>query len=239
MTKLLVGLGVAEDRTNAEFEVIDLESSTNICENLIPFPSEVYSATGGLGLDGRPLICGGLTENENNDICYSYDNGWFKSFTMIQPNRSFAASSISPYENTSLMVTGGEISYPVLTNLAEIITPSGWVQIPSLPIPIVHHCMVTINATTVMVIGGYNKMFPFSASSYYFNIAEETWKEGPLLTFGRHSHKCGIIRKTGKKSIVVVGGVNDSGVFLRSVEILDDDATEWHSGPGVNSPTSY
>ena len=52
-TKLIIGLGNVKVGSNTEFEVIDLESETNICENLAPFPITDDSTVGGLGLDNR------------------------------------------------------------------------------------------------------------------------------------------------------------------------------------------
>jgi hypothetical protein len=38
---------------------------------------------------------------------------------------------------------------------AEVLTEKGWKQMgPSLPVNILGHCMVHVNSTTVMVIGG-------------------------------------------------------------------------------------
>ena len=52
-------------------EVIDVNNSNVTCETSLPdFPLEIAYATGGL-LMGRPLICGG---ESNNSRCYFLDN---------------------------------------------------------------------------------------------------------------------------------------------------------------------
>lgn len=233
MTKLLVGLGEAQDGNDNDFEVIDLESRTNVCKNLIPFPLNVYGGIGGLGLDGRPLICGGTT-NEN---CYLYDNNWLQTFTMIQSKRQFSASSKSPYQNSSLLVTGGASLSP--TNTAEILTPTGWIQKPTLPIDVLSHCMVTINTTTVMVIGGSIKSPYLSSFTFYYNADSETWTEGPMLNIGRAYHSCGLIQEARKNSIIVIGGKDDDNKILQSVEILDVGAAEWRKGPDFEPGIHY
>jgi hypothetical protein len=234
LTKLLVGLGEAEDGNDNDFEVIDLESRTNVCKNPIPFTLNVYGGIGGLGLDGRPLICGGTT-NEN---CYLYDDdddNWLQTFTMIQPRRQFSASSKSPYQNSSLMVTGVSLGGPA--NTAEILTPTGWIQKPSMPIDVMYHCMVTINTTTVMVIGGKSPYF--SSLTFYFNVESETWTEGPMLNIGRAYHSCGLIQEARKNSIIVIGGIGNNEKILQSVEILDVGATEWYNGQDFVSGIRY
>ena len=226
MTKVLVGLGLSSDGNGTEFEVIDLESITNVCENIVPFPVIVAGAVGGLGLDGRPLICGGF----DNPNCYSYDyNGWIQTFTMIQPKRDFSAASKSPYPYTSLLVTGGYIPGQIIHDSSEVLTQTGWIQTPSMPAALENHCMVKVNTTTVMIIGGYSNSSS-SPSTFYFNVDSETWIEGPPLNIARRFHSCGLIRKTGKSSIIVIGGITNY-VYLQSVEILDDGSTQWRYGP--------
>jgi len=56
----------------------------------------------------------------------------------------------------------------------------------------------------------------------------------PALQYGQNSHRCARIRKdrlSQSFSIIVVGGQNQLG-FMSSVEILDEGATNWRSGPG-------
>ncbi len=157
-----------------------------------------YSTVGGLGLDSTPLICGG----HNNDNCYLYDsNGWNQTHTMILSKRISASSSKSPFQDTSLLVMGGKNSQQVLNDTAEILNKTEWIQITSYPLAIMEHCMVTIDSTTVMAIGGYTTSLPCSTNTFYFNINSRLWKEGPKLNTSRHSHSCGLIRKTGQVSI--------------------------------------
>jgi len=183
-----------------------------------------YSTVGGLGLDSTPLICGG----HNNDNCYLYDsNGWNQTHTMILSKRISASSSKSPFQDTSLLIMGGKNLQQVLNDTAEILNKTEWIQITSYPLAIMEHCMVTIDSTTVMAIGGYTTSLPCSTNTFYFNINSRLWKEGPKLNTSRHSHSCGLIRKTGQV-------YNCNGDLLHSVEILDVGATEWRDGPELS-----
>jgi len=71
--------------------------------------------------------------------------------------KDFAAMTISPFTNKpqSLFVTGGSGSNGALAT-AEILTDSGWELFsPSLPVKIYSHCMVLLNSTAALVIGGF------------------------------------------------------------------------------------
>jgi hypothetical protein len=119
------------------------------------------------------------------------------------------------------------------TNSAEMLTEEGWESnIPSLPVTIYYHCMVTVNSTTVMVIGGIQNG-QWSGKTFFFTIGEESWTEGPELQNKRYFHSCGKIRRNKESqemSIIVAGGWDGSSI-VSSVEILDEGANEWQTGP--------
>jgi N-acetylneuraminic acid mutarotase len=113
-----------------------------------------------------------------------------------------------------------------------MLTEEGWERnIPSLPVTISGHCMVTVNSTTVMVIGGYQND-TISGKTFYYTFGEESWADGPELKIKRVDHSCGKIRRNKESqemSIIVAGGFD--GSFLLSVEILDEGSNEWQTGP--------
>jgi hypothetical protein len=113
-----------------------------------------------------------------------------------------------------------------------MLTEEGWESnIPSLPVKISAHCMVTVNSTTVMAIGG-GQNFYYSRKTFYFTFGEESWTEGPELKNKRGYHSCGKIKKdkdSHEMSIIVAGGWD--GSILSSVEILDEGSNEWQTGP--------
>ena len=66
------------------------------------------------------------------------------------------AAAAAQLQDGKLLVTGG-VDGPGSTYLksAEMLTEDGWESnIPSLPVTIHAHCMVTVNLATVMVIAG-------------------------------------------------------------------------------------
>jgi hypothetical protein len=154
---------------------------------------------------------------------------WVSSESMNQV-RSTAA--ITLLQDGSLLVTGGQnSSFP--HNSAEMLSKGGWEnKIPSFPVTIDDHCMVNINSTTVMIIGG-TQNGQRSGKTFYFTFGEQSWTDGPELKYSRFYHSCQQIRRNQdipNLSIIVVGGWDGSSE-LSSVEILDEDSNEWRTGP--------
>jgi N-acetylneuraminic acid mutarotase len=225
--KLLICGG---DNTNT-CEVINLASSASTCKNPLNFPAKVFAAIGGLGFKGNPIICGGLQNGAYSNKCYSLENNeWVSSASMNSVRVEAAAAQL---QDGKLLVTGGwDVSASPL-NSAEMLTEEGWESIkPSLPVIINGHCMVTVNSSTVMIIGGWQNS-QFSGKTFYFIFGDESWTEGPELKNKRGWHSCGKIRRnkdSQEMSIIVAGGYND-GSYLSSVEILDEGSNEWQTGP--------
>jgi hypothetical protein len=79
------------------------------------------------------------------------NNEWVSSARMNKVRFYAAAAQLT---DGGLLVTGGQNDSGYLDS-AEMLTEEGWESsIPSLPVSIAYHCMVTVNSTTVMVIGG-------------------------------------------------------------------------------------
>ncbi len=225
-SKLLICGGYNTDTC----EVINLASSASTCQNPPNFPAKVYRAIGGLGFKGNPIICGGVQNGAYSNKCYSLENNEWVSSASMNSVRVYAAAA--QFQNGKLLVTGGYDGSLSSLNSAEMLTEEGWESnIPSLPVAIADHCMVTVNSTTVMVIGGTQNN-QYSAKTFYFTLGEESWTEGPELKNKREYHSCGKIRRNKESqemSIIVAGGYD--GSYLSSVEILDEGSYEWQTGP--------
>ncbi len=212
-------------------EVINLASSASTCKNPPNFPATVYAAIGGLGFKGNPILCGGYQNDVRSNICYSLENNEWVSSASMNSVRYYAAAA--QLQDGKILVTGGFDESASHLNSAEILIEEGWeTNIPSLPVTIFDHCMVTVNSTTVMVIGGVQNS-QYSGKTYYFTFGEESWTEGPELKNKRGFHSCGKIRRNKESqemSIIVAGGIDGSS-RLSSVEILDEGSIEWQTGP--------
>jgi hypothetical protein len=143
-----------------------------------------------------------------------------------------SSTAAAQLQDGKLLVTGGAYDFSSFLNSAEMLTEEGWEsKIPSLPVTIYRHCMVTVNVTTVMVIGGYQNGQE-SGKTFFFTFGEESWTEGPKLKLKRIEHSCGKIRRgkdSQKISIIVAGGFDAS--YMSSVEILHEGSNEWKTGP--------
>jgi hypothetical protein len=155
------------------------------------------------------------------------ENDEWVSFVSMKSVRISAAAA--QLQDGKLLVTGGLGS----ASNAEILTGVGWeIIIPLVPVNILTHCMVTVNSTTVMVIGGYQNEHN-SGKTFYFTFGKESWTEGPELKCKRDRHSCGRIKRDKESqevSIIVAGGYSN-GSHLSSVEILNDGSNEWQTGP--------
>ncbi len=213
-------------------EVINLASSTSTCNNPPNLPATIFDAIGGLGFKGKPILCGGFRNNVGSNKCYSLENNqWVSSASMNSIRSSAAAAQLK--DKGQLLVTGGYDGSGTHLNSAELLTEEGWESnIPFLPNTITRHCMVTVNSTTVMAIGGRQNN-QCSGKTFYFTFGEESWTEGPELKIERGYHSCGKIRRNKESqemSIIVAGGY-DGSPYLSSVEILDEGSNEWQTGP--------
>ncbi len=212
------------------------------CKNPPNFPATVWAAIGGLGIKGNPILCGGYQNfGINSNECYTLENNLWVSSAGMNSVRVYAVAA--QLQDGKMLVTGGlddSNAGPNGTylNSAEMLTEEGWESnIPSLPVTITRHCMVTVNSTTVMAIGGrqngvgHQNAF-ISGKTFYFTFGEESWTEGPVLKNKRIYHSCGRIRRNEESqelNIVVAGGWDSS--YLSSVEILDESSNEWQTGP--------
>jgi hypothetical protein len=135
-------------------------------------------------------------------------------------------------QDGKLLVIGGVDGSGFDLNSAEMLTEEGWdSNLPSLPVTIYAHCMVTVNSTTIMAIGGFQN-YDYSGKTFYFTFGDESWTEGLELKKKRVKHSCGRIRKNNESqemSIIVVGG--SDGNYFSSVAILHEGSNEWQTGP--------
>jgi hypothetical protein len=208
-------------------EVINLASSASTCKNSPNFPAKVYLAIGGLEFKENPILCGGSQNQYSFNKCYSLENNEWVALASMSSKR--IGASAAQLKDGKLLVTAGKDVSESSLNSAEMLTKEGWESnIPNLPVTIYGHCLVTVNSTTVLAIGG-RQNGQTSGKTFFFTFGEGSWTEGPELKNKRDSHSCGKIRKnkdSQEMSIIVAGGWG-----LSSVEILDVGSNEWQTGP--------
>ncbi len=89
------------------------------------------------------------------------------------------------------------------------------------------HCQVTVDETTVLVIGGS------STGVHKLDLRTGTWASiDSMKTGGRTAAPCGLVYKDARPKFVVVAG---GGGSLASTEVLDLDTMKWSTGTKTES----
>ena len=224
-SKILVGLGSTKSGRTNNFEIIDLESSTSKCPQVSSYPSAIYGAMGGIGMNKKPIICGGVASSYVSN-CYSLDQTW-QPLASLKTALAHAAAAPSPFKSHQIVISGGSTGSS--QNFVDVLNEKDWERLPaSLPTALHAHCMVLMNSTTLMTIGGHNgNTIP---NTYILNAWSQSWVDGPPLKYSRYLHSCSRIKKNinsqQEYSIVAAGGVS-----VASVELLDEGASQWRDGP--------
>jgi hypothetical protein len=227
------------DRYNfaTKTEVIDLEDSNVICEDLEDFTMEIQGAVGA-NLASTPIICGGYFYNGSypysyysSDKCFKYIKGGWQHFATMIERRVFAAGIVY---NNALHIFGGR-DYNTATKLqsSEIIKADGSsTEGPQLPSPIFIHAIASINSTVSIITGGATDTI--SDKTWYFNHASQEFQPGPNLLKARRRHSSGTVtdQETKEKMTIIAGG-SSKYVKLDSTEILLNG--QWMRGKHIRT----
>ena len=106
-TKVLVGIGYAPNGgTTNNFEIIDLQTPSSKCNNVPGYSHSVYGSMAILGIDEKPIVCGGQSGVLSN--CYTIGSNWqsLPSMKNVLAHGQFAPS---PFVNKTydFIMTGG------------------------------------------------------------------------------------------------------------------------------------
>jgi hypothetical protein len=235
LTKVLVTTGW--DEGSNKMEIIDLSDPANVCQPSVldEYPiDQVQGASGGLLSNDIALICGGSKESSPTtrlDDCFVINENVVEATIKLTQPRSNAASVVLN-GNTSWM-TGGVLDENVKTKSTEFVELNATRPGPDLPVEVSFHCLVPLNDTTVLLIGGYQQGGPRSKDTFFYNIDHQTWTEGPKLLSGRSDHSCALFKSPQHghtDTVIVTGGLNGNGQYQASTEFLNSDSKSWTSG---------
>jgi hypothetical protein len=231
----MVALGSVVGGPTNNVEIIDLTSTETICDNFPDYPIVADRAKGALGYQEVPLICGGVYQTSPTNECKIFENGaWRTSGSMKEPRFNFAITK-SPFGNdTKLFLSGGYNSQMLAT--AEVLTKNGFEKVPlELPVGMDYHCMVMLNSTSIIFLGGrQDSRSTSSTNTFILNTEMMQWSNGPRLNILRLAPSCARIAKNSQEteqSVIVAGGSSFDGTDISSVEILDVGSNQWRMGP--------
>jgi len=232
LTKVMVVGGAGVEKS---VEVLDLDpASSSTCEQVpgIPIQSYIQAPVGGIDYRGSPLICGGYANRAYSKSCWSFVNkNWTASQPMMTKRKHAASTTVRVDGNKNILyVTGGSDGSSDLDSM-EVFSSEGWKKGPSLPVTISGHCMVTLNESTLMVIGG-DQEEENSAGTYFFDIPSQEWSKGPSMEEPRSYHTCSKILDKNQHKIVIIGGYSDTGAES-SVIVFDPVTNEYWEGPAL------
>jgi hypothetical protein len=244
----------------SSIEIINLDESNPslTCKSLAKLPLDVVAAKGNLYQGTTPIICGGYTYSSVTATyhceCYSYKNGaWMPDLT-LNTCRSDHSSMVlknpsSQTEEDIIFVSGG--SNPNSLSSVEAYDGKSWDQkrFANMPAVVSHHCLVKINDSMLMSIGGLIS-WPATGKTYFFDVVKNTWMVGPLMNTPRADHSCGIMDwknpSTGKmeKVVIAASGNDADGKKSNSVELLflgnyENNKAGWSIGPPLPVSASY
>ena len=222
------------------------------CDTFSDFPEEINSATGALMYENdRPMvvICSGGARiyPPYSNKCYASDRqnvtaSWRQVVTMTEA-RWGAASVVIDMEGIgeTFWVTGGtngksdlsstEFVRPALSNR----TRPG----PDLPVKVRSHCLVKLDDSRVMVIGGIEQQGRTnSKGTWIHNFDTGLWTSGPYLNIGRRYHSCGLITDpvADTQVVIVTGGWDGYESWTGSTEMWAVDSDIWIDGPNLPQP---
>ncbi len=134
------------------------------------FPIKLWSSVGGLldysGDKNAKMICGGAIEGGQEDKCFhlsaASSKQWIPGETRMSGGRIRAASIVIDIDNgKALWVTGGyRKKLGVLKSTELVSVKHGSNSGPDLPEPLHRHCLVKLNSSSAMLIGGQAKRKP-------------------------------------------------------------------------------
>ena len=234
-TKIMVIGGVVDDSPSTEYldsvEVLDFSSDSPDCGSVANYPLAVTFSTGDL-VDGRPRVCGGYDGTAVTNMCYEYiteSNQWQDVAPMQTPRYVHKSSKV---DSATWFITGG---YDLTTTFdtTEVWQNGEFTYGPRLPFPLRNHCQLTLDASYILILGGYNGT-AYINSFHMLDWKSADWIPMPDTPFTLGNDVCGIIEhsENGQELVIMQHGNTPSQIFN-----FGDNT--WREGPTMGEPISY
>ncbi len=236
---------------------LDEENPNLICDDMPDRIFPPYRAVGQLFMGKIPMICGGIL---NDCKCQAFQNGSWNIAPDLRECRSQAGSAIltnSDGKDIFFIFGGYGDKYGKILNTTEAFDGAVWENdhTENLPESIFEPCIVKINSSTILSIGGTKFLFlqGFTGpdkikNTYFYNAHTNKWTPGPSLHSPRSDLLCGKLKwknpETSKMQDVIVAAAEIGTTEKTIVELLflNDDGNsegEWVFGPELHESTYY
>jgi hypothetical protein len=186
MTKLLVATGQISGTFLASVEIINLDDPNLICDNLPDLAVSIIAPTGQLFAKQQPIICGGVGSISYCN-CHSYGNNKWQSIQSLRECKFGSASAVfsNPNGNATdiILVTGGH-NGSLVSTVESFDGGILWNQtmFAQLPAAVFYHCLVKINNTILLQMGGSigGGAASSTTKTYFFEMVQNMWISGEL-----------------------------------------------------------
>jgi hypothetical protein len=249
-TKLLVttGFSEVEGGSIASTEIIDLRTNSRCRAFVDDYPHKYYGVVTGTVLNLPVVVCGGCASHCStiSSECYALTSqGQWRPFKNLTIERGGAAALFN--NDHGYHIFGGLGTEGRLESLESFSEDQdNWIKEDprsNMPTSVFGHCVVALNETTFMLIGGRrSNSSRYSELTHFYDTRSSTWSFGPHLRVGRRYAACGVIKdpESGQEAVIVAGGW-DGETVQKSTEILDLDQPHrakyrWSRGPDLPMP---
>ncbi len=235
----------------SEVEIHDVDDPADECVDPPSMPfgrsapeAQVVVMTGDDGQETRHLlVCGGYVDESGDDFgatddCSRYDfdrDVWIPDAPMRR--QRFDPESIL-LDSGEMVVAGGKAADNVWLADSEVYSDGDWSDFDQLRLPdggLYHYCLLRINASLAMLIGGMSggtDEDDMSADAYFLDTTDYSWTRVPSMATPKAGLGCGfVVNGEGAQEVVAQYG-NDTEIFsLRSLE--------WREGPPMPQDVRY
>ena len=207
-------------------EVVSLDPENPLPECLTSLADLPFKLDGGSGAalsDGTPLAC-----SSHNSTCFKYkaeDDSWYATGDMIDERENAGYT----FNNAmGLVMAGGQGPGNAGMNVESTNDGSKFQPLTPLPNTNYYHCLVSIDDSTLVSIGGDIA----GRKVYIYRSSTNNWFEVASLSISRRGHSCGVVDGPDGKEVVVVGGAVGGDEFDRTdrVEIYSVSKGTWTEG---------
>ena len=168
-------------------------------------------------LDGKLVACGGWSHANRKECSVMGKEG---SYTF---NTSSRHSAFATKLNESMLwITGGFDEDEVITNSTEFVTVNSSVPGPFMNITLADHCVVKINESFILMIGGDAKDYGKQNKTWFVDLKNGfKMVEGPQMNNVRSCSACGKkLDDTENTIVIAAGGIDEATVeFLNMTNI--------------------